>query len=55
MKFAIEPIGYVRGSRADPIEDEWGSSRATIELDPTKVGADAVAGLDAFILTDRER
>lgn len=48
MTFTVEPIGYVRGGRADPIDDDWGSSRTTIELDATQVGADALAGLDAF-------
>lgn len=48
MTFTIEPIGYVRAGRADPIDDDWGSSRTTIELDTTQVGADALAGLDAF-------
>ncbi|ABI62067.1 SAM-dependent methyltransferase [Granulibacter bethesdensis] len=48
MTFTIEPIAYVRGGRSDPIDDDWGSSRTTIELDATQVGADALAGLDAF-------
>ncbi|EIZ79616.1 transcriptional regulator [Novosphingobium sp. Rr 2-17] len=48
MTFTIEPIGYVRGGRGDPIDDDWGSSRTTIELDATQVGPDALAGLDAF-------
>lgn len=48
MTFTIEPIGFVRGGRADPIDDDWGSNRTMIELDTTQVGADALAGLDAF-------
>lgn len=48
MTFTIEPIGYVRGGRADPFDDDWGNSRTTVELDPTQVGSDALAGLDAF-------
>ncbi len=48
MASTIEPIGYVRGGRADPIDDDWGSSRATMELDATQVGANALVGLDAF-------
>src|SRR5579871_1827986 len=48
MTFKIEPIGHVRGGRTDPIDDDWGSSVATIELDATQVGADALVGLDAF-------
>jgi tRNA (adenine37-N6)-methyltransferase len=48
MSFTVEPIGYVRGGRAEPIDDDWGSSRTTIELDTAKFTADALAGLDAF-------
>lgn len=48
MTITIEPIGYVRGGRVDPIDDDWGSIRTTIELDTMQVGADALAGLDAF-------
>ena len=48
MTFTIEPIGFVRGGRVDPIDDDWGSSRTTIELDATQVGADVLAGPDAF-------
>lgn len=48
MTFTLEPIGYVRGGRAEPIDDDWGSSRTKIELDERQFGADALAGLDAF-------
>lgn len=48
MKFTIEPIGYVRGGRRDPIDDDWGSTQTKIELDATQVGPDALAGLDTF-------
>jgi tRNA (adenine37-N6)-methyltransferase len=48
MSFTVEPIGYVRGGRAEPIDDDWGSSRTTIELDTSKFAPDALAGLDAF-------
>ncbi len=48
MIYKIEPIGHVRGGRADPIDDDWGKSLCSIELDATQVGPDALAGLDAF-------
>lgn len=48
MTFTIEPIGYVQGGRVDAIDDNWGNTRTTIELDATQVGPDALAGLDAF-------
>ena len=45
---AIEPIGHVRGVRAEAIDDDWGQSRARIELDPARFGAEALAGLADF-------
>ena len=32
--FQLSPIGHVRGGREDAIDDDWGQSRARIELDP---------------------
>jgi tRNA (Thr-GGU) A37 N-methylase len=46
--FALAPVGYVRGGRAEAIDDDWGASRARIELDPGRFGPDALAGLEAF-------
>ncbi len=46
--FAMEPIGYVRGGRGVVEDDEWGAVRATIELDPSVVDAEATLGLDSF-------
>lgn len=48
MTYTIEAVGHVRGGRADPIDDDWGQSRSTIELDPAEFGPDALAGLEAF-------
>ena len=44
----ITPIGSVEGGRRDPIDDDWGKSRARIRLDPHRFGPEALAGLDAF-------
>lgn len=41
-------IGNVRGGRADPIDDDWDSVEATIELDAAQFEPDALAGLDHF-------
>ena len=46
--FTVEPVGHVVGGRAEPIDDEWSASRATIRLDGSRFGADALAGLDSF-------
>jgi tRNA (Thr-GGU) A37 N-methylase len=48
MSFTITPIGHVRGGRDQAIDDDWGSSRARIELDPARFGPEALAGLADF-------
>jgi tRNA-Thr(GGU) m(6)t(6)A37 methyltransferase TsaA len=44
----VSPIGYVRGGRAEPIDDDWGGVEATIELDALQFDADVTAGLSDF-------
>jgi len=44
----MRPIGFVRGSRAEAIDDDWGAVEAVIELDGDRFGPEAVAGLDEF-------
>lgn len=48
MTYSIKPIGHVRDGRSDPIDDNWGESRAVIELDATEYGPEAFAGLAEF-------
>jgi tRNA (Thr-GGU) A37 N-methylase len=48
MDVHLRPIGLVRGGRADPIDDDWGKSRARLELDPLQFQPDALAGLSDF-------
>jgi len=45
--FTLRPIGYVRGGRAEPIDDDWDAVKATIALVPD-FGPEALAGLDGF-------
>lgn len=47
-KFPIEPVGYVRSTRAAPTDDGWDREQCVIELDRTHFGPDAFAGLDSF-------
>ena len=47
MSFTLNPVGHVRGGRADAIDDDWGASRATIVLDD-RFTPDALAGLADF-------
>jgi tRNA-Thr(GGU) m(6)t(6)A37 methyltransferase TsaA len=44
----MEPIGFVRGGRREPVDDNWGNVRATIELDAARFGVEALAGLRDF-------
>jgi tRNA (adenine37-N6)-methyltransferase len=44
----MQAIGFVRGGRSEAVDDDWGASRARIELDPARFTPDALAGLDAF-------
>ena len=48
MSWTVEAVGWVRGGRADPVDDDWGASHAAIELDPARFTPDALAGLDGF-------
>jgi tRNA (adenine37-N6)-methyltransferase len=44
----VIPIGFVRGGRSEPIDDDWDQVEAEIVLDPSRFAPDAAAGLDAF-------
>ena len=48
MTIAMTPIGVVHGGRDVPDDDDWGQSRARIELDADRFDAEALVGLEAF-------
>ena len=48
MSLSLQPIGHVRGGRDQPVDDDWGQSRARIELDASRFGPQALAGLADF-------
>lgn len=48
MGFRLEPVGHVRGGRVEAIDDDWGPSRARIDLDPTRFTPEALFGLTDF-------
>jgi tRNA (Thr-GGU) A37 N-methylase len=50
--YDVVPIGWVRSSRSEPIDDDWDSVTSTVELDPVRFGPDAVAGLAEFSHVD---
>ena len=45
---ALRPIGHVQGGRIVAEDDDWGASRAVIELDAERFAPAAFQGLDAF-------
>lgn len=45
---SIEPIGIVRGGRADALDYGWDAVEADIVLDPARLSPEATRGLDAF-------
>lgn len=47
MSITLEPVGFVRGGRTEAIDDDWGKSRAAIELAP-HIPDEALAGLSDF-------
>jgi len=47
MTITLEPIGYVRGARAEVEDDNWGGAESRIELVET-LSPDALAGLEDF-------
>jgi tRNA-Thr(GGU) m(6)t(6)A37 methyltransferase TsaA len=44
----LAPVGVVRGGRDEPIDDDWDSVEAVIELDGSRFGPEVVTGLDEF-------
>jgi tRNA (adenine37-N6)-methyltransferase len=47
MAFDIQPIAFVRGGRAEAVDDDWDRETAIVELAPGFT-ADAIAGLGDF-------
>ncbi|MFD2181258.1 SAM-dependent methyltransferase [Rhodoplanes azumiensis] len=48
MSVVLEPIGIVRGGRAEAVDDGWGTVEADIVLDPAQVTPEATLGLTSF-------
>lgn len=48
MQITLEPIGYVKTTRAEPIDDDWDAETTWIELDGSKFTPDALLSLDQF-------
>lgn len=48
MSFTLDPVGHVRGGRVEAIDDDWGPFGASIALDPSRFGPEALFGLADF-------
>lgn len=48
VQITVEAIGHVRSSRTEVRDDDWDRETASIELDATAFGADALLELDRF-------
>jgi tRNA (Thr-GGU) A37 N-methylase len=44
----VNPIGFVRGGRSEPLDDAWNGVQARIELDARQFAASATASLGDF-------
>jgi tRNA-Thr(GGU) m(6)t(6)A37 methyltransferase TsaA len=47
MTIQIVPIGYVRNSRREAVDDKWGGVVSEIVIEPS-FGEDSIIGLEAF-------
>ena len=47
-KVVLQPIGFVRGGRAQASDDSWDAVEAVIALDAARFGPEALAGLSDF-------
>ena len=48
MNIALRAIGFVRGGRVEPTNDDWDNVKATIELDQDWLTEEALFGVDTF-------
>src|SRR6202158_1028701 len=47
-EFSVRPIGYVKSTRNEPIDDGWDGIETRIELDAKELEPEAVLGLSEF-------
>ncbi|HUL46778.1 MAG TPA: SAM-dependent methyltransferase [Steroidobacteraceae bacterium] len=46
--FSMHPIGFVRSSRNEPIDDDWGAVVSRVALDPEQFTSESLRGLEKF-------
>jgi tRNA-Thr(GGU) m(6)t(6)A37 methyltransferase TsaA len=49
---SLQPVGFVRSQRREPIDDGWDRISARIELDADQFTSEALLGLDTFSHVD---
>jgi tRNA-Thr(GGU) m(6)t(6)A37 methyltransferase TsaA len=47
-QYDVTPIGWVRSSRSEPIDDDWDTVQSEIVLDEERFGKESLAGLETF-------
>ena len=48
LTFSMQPIGFVRSPRMEPIDDDWGAVVSRVALDHERFTADSLRGLEQF-------
>ena len=48
VTISLKAVGFVRGGRAEPRDDDWDNVRARIDLDPAQFAPEATLGLADF-------
>jgi tRNA (adenine37-N6)-methyltransferase len=48
LTFSMQPIGFVRSPRMEPIDDDWGAVVSRVALDHERFSADSLRGLEQF-------
>ena len=48
QSFTITPVGTVRTSVKEPLDDVWGGLGSRVELDPSRFSTDSLLGLSDF-------
>src|SRR5262249_35013050 len=52
VQICLTPIGFVRSSVSEAVDDVWGGLRSRIDLDASRFTPDCLAGLDRFSHVD---
>ncbi len=48
MTIAMQPVATVIGGRREPTDDDWDKERAVLQLDESRYGPEAIAGLETY-------